>query len=362
MDLVAKWPADRRRALFEETAAHLNLRAVLIEKDFWVCWALARLFSLDGHTSLVFKGGTALSKVYGAIKRFSEDIDLSFDRSVFELDEAVAQANTVTQKDNILDEIDERAKAYLAGKLHPAFERAIRDELGQGDWTLKVQKGSSRHWDYLDFSYPLSLAKEDYGFAEYNTPIVRIELVARGEHWPEQPGLVRPYAADAFPHLFTKREANVHALAVERTFWEKATLLHREYHVADTKEPKPGLTRHYSDLAVLADTVHGQAALGRIDLLTTVAEHKAVYFREPAARYDTARPGTLRLVPPESRLKGLRSDYAKMQSMFFDAPLSFDAVMERIQTLESQINATAAAAEAAAGDDHNDDVNQDTAT
>jgi predicted nucleotidyltransferase component of viral defense system len=82
MDKVARLTADDRAALFNETGAALGLANMIIEKDFWVCWTLKRLFSLQGKDtpSLIFKGGTSLSKAYGAIRRFSEDIDLSFDR------------------------------------------------------------------------------------------------------------------------------------------------------------------------------------------------------------------------------------------------------------------------------------------
>jgi hypothetical protein len=342
MDAVAKWPADRRRVLFEETAARRNFSAFFIEKDFWVCWALKRLFSLEGHNTLVFKGGTALSKVFGAIMRFSEDIDLSFDRSVFKLDEVVAEAKTVTQADKALDEIDQRAKEYVERSLLPDLEQAMQGQLaGEHEWALKIVKGSSRHWDYLDFSYPLSLEKNDYGFSDYNSPVVRIELVARGEHWPAQAASVKSYAAEDFPELFATADATVRALAIERTFWEKATLLHREYHVADTKPQKPGLSRHYADLAALADTEYGAAALRHIELLTTVAEHKAVYFREPSAKYETARPGTLRIVPSNNRLDELRSDYAKMAQMFFGEPVAFATIVEQLRQLEEQINSLA---------------------
>ena len=67
-----------KRAYFEVAAANLNVMPQLVEKDFWVCWILKILFSLQGiGTHLTFKGGTSLSKCYNVIKRFSEDIDIS---------------------------------------------------------------------------------------------------------------------------------------------------------------------------------------------------------------------------------------------------------------------------------------------
>ena len=70
-------PADERRSYFQQAATRRNVSAVMLEKDFWVCWLLGVLFNSEFADSLVFKGGTSLSKVFGVIDRFSEDIDLS---------------------------------------------------------------------------------------------------------------------------------------------------------------------------------------------------------------------------------------------------------------------------------------------
>jgi hypothetical protein len=280
-----------------------------------------------------------LSKVYAAIRRFSEDIDLSFDRGAFALDGAVAEAKTPTQRERVLDQIDKRAKEYVATSLLPDLKTAMQAQLTDGGGHLTLDKGSSRHWDDLNFKYPLSLPPQQYGSADYTRPVVRMELVARGEHWPDRAGVVRAYAAQAFPRLFQNAETPVRALAAERTFWEKATLLHREYHVADSKPHKPGRSRHYADLAALAATPHGEEALRSLDLLTAVAEHKAVYFREPAARYDMAKPGTLRLSPPDATIEILRADYRRMAPMFFEAPPPFDSILQSLQRLEDRINA-----------------------
>jgi predicted nucleotidyltransferase component of viral defense system len=80
MTLAARMVAlspDRRALVFEQAAAGQAGQAVMLEKDFWVSWLLGLLFAdpeLGPH--LVFKGGTSLSKVFGVIDRFSEDIDL----------------------------------------------------------------------------------------------------------------------------------------------------------------------------------------------------------------------------------------------------------------------------------------------
>jgi hypothetical protein len=89
---------------------------------------------------------------------------------------------------------------------------------------------------------------------------------------------------------------------------------------------------------MMADSEHGIRALEQTDLLRAVAEHKAVFFKSGWARYDTARPGTLKLVPEAGRLSALKADYGKMPPMFFEAPPPFDEIMKRIASLERAIN------------------------
>jgi predicted nucleotidyltransferase component of viral defense system len=77
---VGKAPPKDREALFNETAAKKGISPEIVEKDFWVCWALLQVSRLTDLPRLIFKGGTSLSKAFGIIKRFSEDIDLVINR------------------------------------------------------------------------------------------------------------------------------------------------------------------------------------------------------------------------------------------------------------------------------------------
>jgi len=73
-------PAAERAQVFGETAERKDLADAIVEKDFWVCWVLMQLFSIEELSGrLLFKGGTSLSKIFHAINRFSEDIDLAID-------------------------------------------------------------------------------------------------------------------------------------------------------------------------------------------------------------------------------------------------------------------------------------------
>ncbi|MER8798684.1 nucleotidyl transferase AbiEii/AbiGii toxin family protein [Mesorhizobium sp. M0984] len=121
---------------------------------------------------------------------------------------------------------------------------------------------------------------------------------------------IRPYAADDFPDFFDDPDCTVTVLSARRTFWEKATALHAEAHRPDEIPTPQYFSRHYYDIAMLLETADGKAAATNFDLLEQVARHKAVFFRSGWANYDTARPGTLRLMPSEARQRDLRASIA----------------------------------------------------
>ena len=175
----------------------------------------------------------------------------------------------------------------------------------------------------------------------YITPRVKLEFGARGDPWPTEEKTIRPYAADDHPDFFENPDCTVTVLSARRTFWEKATALHAEAHRPKESPTPQYFSRHYYDIAMLLDTDDGKAATADLDLLKQVARHKAVFFRSGWASYDTARPGTLQLMPSEARLKDLRADYRAMAPMMFDEkPLSFDEILARIQKLQDTINAS----------------------
>ncbi|MCD1265363.1 nucleotidyl transferase AbiEii/AbiGii toxin family protein [Shinella sumterensis] len=344
MDRVALLPADDRAALFGETGALRGVANTIIEKDFWVCWTLKRLFRLQKQdaATLVFKGGTSLSKAFGAIRRFSEDIDLSFDRAELGYTgdrDPEKQGISKKQVNKLIEALVSDVERHIAEKLLPALRSAIVEQLGEpseGQWSLEIDANDAQT---VNFHYPPALSNSEYEGMAYITPRVKLELGARGDPWPTEQKIIHPYAAEDFPDFFKDPECTVTVLSAQRTFWEKATALHAEAHrPAETATPQY-FSRHYYDLAMLLDTEEGKAAAGDFDLLVTVAKHKATFFRSSWARYDTARPGTLRLMPAESRIKDLRADYRAMAPMMFDEkPLSFDDILAKIKKLQETIN------------------------
>lgn len=347
MNGFATRPANERAEVFVETSARRGIgRAAITEKDFWVCWTLAQLFGDFGPAStthdspaLLFKGGTSLSKAFGLIDRFSEDVDLTVDRQLL-LHENENPSDTGIsnhERRRRLDRVNQRCTEYVQNTIVP-FLRA-RDL----DWTggtVVIDKGDPQT---VLFNYPRSLRDADYGGSAYVSAIIRLEFGARGDLWPAVRAPVTPYAAEEYPDLFSNPTANVWALAAQRTFWEKATILHA---IACSGRTGGGerQSRHYADLARMMRTPAGEEALSHVSLLNDVALHKATFFASAPARYDLAKPGTLRLVPRTSLQGELKRDYSRMTEMFLQSPPSFEQIIEDLSKLEKRINGMATGA------------------
>jgi len=226
--------------------------------------------------------------------------------------------------------------------LNPRNARAPVREITAWD-RLKVNRDWLGFWfmvpamAFLIFflAYPLGLDVDLYGLGTYIRPVIRLEFGCRGDVWPSEQQSVQPYIADALPSMLAQPTAEVHVLRPERTFWEKATLLHAVFH---SRKIPPRLSRHHYDLACLYRHEFGRLAVKDLDLLASVVEHKKVFFREAAARYDLAKPGSLRVCPPDSQITEIRSDYRDMREMFFAEPPPFDTVMSDLRELEDRVN------------------------
>jgi hypothetical protein len=333
MDTFAKLTAAERKPYLEETASRRTSTNTAIEKDFWICWTLKHLFALTGIPELRFKGGTSLSKVFDLIERFSEDIDISLDRSALgftgERDLANPKLSNTKRKELDLElraAIEKEVKTNILPKLQKAFESI----LGKEGWTLAESTEPNEEMTLL-FNYPPA-----FEYKEYLRPSIKIEF-GRGDQQPSENISVTPYVAQEFPDIFPDPNAKVPVLKCERTFWEKLTLLHAENHRADLTKFKPRMSRHWSDIAIMSTTER----FTELDfaLLDVVIAFKKIYFPASWAHYDAAIPGTLLIVPHAALEKLLRDDYKQMREMFPRPPLSFEEIIERLQALQDRINA-----------------------
>jgi hypothetical protein len=330
--------ASEQALIIRETAAKRGLLPVMVEKDFWVSWTLAALFSHPQFgKQLVFKGGTSLSKVFGVIERFSEDIDLSVSPAFLGINEDLVESrNQATAR---MKELEAACIERVREQFLPELERIACEALGKPRTAMKwmaFEVDAVTKSPVVLFHYP---STEPSGFG-YLPRSVKMEFGSLTDQRPVGHHNIRPWLAEEFPKLFEDFQCELVALELERTFWEKATILHAEHHRIATTPMRDRFSRHYSDVAALARHAVTETALARDDLRQRVAEWKSLFFAAKWARYELARPGTFCLVPPEFRRSELEKDYHAMRDMFLTAPPSFENILETVRDLEKRINRT----------------------
>jgi hypothetical protein len=324
MNNVAVLPVDQRVELFSETAARKGINPAIIEKDFWVCWTLCRLFASENISKkILFKGGTSLSKVYHLIERFSEDIDLILSWTEITSEDPLGERSGKKQK--IFNEaLKQKGRQYIHDTLLPEINEAIGDlcRIDLSDDSPAV----------IHVRYPASFSED------YLRPEIRLEIGPRALWCPNATHSITPYAAEAFPDVFVVPQCQVNVVTAERTFWEKATILHHEAHrPAESIQPER-YSRHYYDMARMSQSAVKDSALQQIELLESVVHFKKLFFPRGWACYDMAVPGTFRLVPPDFRLPELKRDYEAMRIMIFGQVPDFAEIIEELSQLEQQIN------------------------
>jgi hypothetical protein len=325
MESVALLSSAERGELFSETAARKGMTPAVVEKDFWVCWTLGRLFAHpDLSRLLMFKGGTSLSKVFNLIERFSEDIDLILDwRGVVGENDPLAERSH-NKQDALNKTIDAKAVDYIGGELLAMVARAVDPVCRCAVATDDLHA--------LNVQYPAAFSDA------YLRPEVRLEIGPLAAWLPHESYRIKSYAAEVFPQLFKQADCAVQAIRAERTFWEKATILHHEANRPEGNPQPLRYSRHYYDLAMMAASSVKDAALTDLALLADVVAFKQRFYPRGWAHYGLATPGTFRLVPSGHVLSTLEKDYGQMRNMIFGRYPGFDMIMQALRTLETEIN------------------------
>ena len=328
---IAKASEQDRRVLFRNTAQQTGLHEAIIEKDFWVCLTLDHLFHHSPwKAAFTFKGGTSLSKCYGLIQRFSEDIDLILDWRVlgYGLYEPWAPRSN-TKQDQFNKEANKRAEQFLRDILLPSLRSEFGIILGM-EADLYIDPDDEQT---ICFRYPSIFKTESI------LQVIRLEIGALAAWTPSQPREIRPYSAECYRAAFQQANTVVLTAAAERTFWEKVTILHHEANRPEHLPMPSRYSRHYYDLYCIAHSESKAVAYEDLDLLGRVVEFKMKFYPRKWAQYELARPGTMKLCPPEYRYAALEEDYAVMQGMMLGECPSFADLMAFIRELEAEINA-----------------------
>ena len=297
-------------------------------------WTLHHLFSGPHAQHLVFKGGTSLSKAYDVIRRFSEDVDLTYDIRAIAPD-LIAKAESPwpasrSQEKKWSKAIRQRLAELVSGTLAPALSAALADE---GLPAVARAEGEQIFIDYEALSQGTG----------YVRPSVLLEFGARSTGEPNEP---RPVTCDAAPHLpeLDFPEATPQVMRPERTFWEKATAIH-VYCAQGSFRGGARFARHWHDVTRLDAAGFADRAAADRELALAVAAHKSIFFAESTpdgalVDYRSAVAGALTLAPSGDARQALAEDYRRMveDGLLLDDAEAFDALLEKCQALALKVN------------------------
>jgi hypothetical protein len=325
---------ERLEAL-DSAANTSGLLPHLLEKDIWVVWALRHLFAGPYADHLVFKGGTSLSKAYGVIRRFSEDVDLTYDIRAIAGD-LVGEADvplpaSKSQEKKWSKEIRARLSGWVSAEIVPR----LKQDLEQQGLSATVRSEDDKV--FIDYT-PLSTG------TGYVAPAVMLEFGARSTGEPSEPRVIR---CDASVHLqgIEFPTATPQVMCAERTFWEKATAIHVFCAQGEFRGGER-FARHWHDVTRLDAAGFADAAIADTALARAVADNKSVFFAERNLRgevidYHAAVSGGLQLVPEFGALAKLAADYQLMvdDGLFLDDAEPFGALLERCRAIQLKANA-----------------------
>jgi Nucleotidyl transferase AbiEii toxin, Type IV TA system len=192
-------------------------------RDWPARWALDALINgLGDGLRVLFKGGTSLSKAFGLIQRFSEDIDVTVFRDDLGIPASVDELAALSGKKRsaALDAIREACEAYINGPLAERLaticaETCARAGLGQGAITVKAD---AHNRQTLLLGYP-SVTPTD----AYIAKSVKIESGGKSALDPSSVWTITPYVDADVPGI-DLAVPGITVVDAERTFWDKVVI------------------------------------------------------------------------------------------------------------------------------------------
>lgn len=317
-----------KKAIFMEVADKVGLPAAAVEKDWWVVRALELVFKTEVGAHTVFKGGTSLSKAWGLIDRFSEDIDLALDRKFLGFKEEMTGSQ--------VKKLREHSFKYISENFYPLMKKSFKDA-GFSEVEIKLTEPTSNDQDPLiiEVNYPAVADK-----SEYLQPRVLIEIGSRSLMEPFSQRTLSSMVGEHFEGKpFADKDITIPTVNPERTFLEKIFLLHEEFQKTAEKIKVDRLSRHLYDLEKLMDTEFAGKALADKELYQHIVEHRRTITPLRGIDYDKHTPDKINHIPPANIIEEWKKDYKQMQeSMIYKESLPFDKLVERLEVLKKRIN------------------------
>jgi hypothetical protein len=316
-------PDSDRKDIYQEVANKRGLPPQAIEKDVWVTLMLRAVFSSEHAKHLVFKGGTSLSKGYGLINRFSEDVDLAVSRSLLGFGGNLSKGE--------IRKLRRACHSYVANE----FSDLLRGQLTRFGVSSSVYDFAVENTDVSDQD-PETLQVNFHSLFDSNPYLpsnIKIEVGGRSLMKPFTKVPIQSWVDTQFPALgFSELPFVVSAADPEKTFLEKLILLHEEFQKPKEKVRWLRMSRHLYDIGQIMMTKYGESAMLNTDLFECIIAHRRVFTPMKSTNYDVINIGSLDVIPPTEFIGRYRSDYQEMQSsMIHSRSDAFDELIGNIR-------------------------------
>ena len=321
---------EQKRTSLIQAGINSGIPAKAIEKDWWVTLMLKALFRTQYAKSLIFKGGTSLSKCWKLIERFSEDIDIALDPMVFGMEYNERPGS------GYLNRLKRRGCAFTSNELKEALNLELRN-LGVADGVVEILAGEIK--PEMKDKDPQELYVKYTSLFDPNPYLadeVKIEVSVRSKLEPFTEMPVNSLLNEFFPNdAYSSEPFNIQVVEPHKTFLEKAFLLHEEFYKKDnTKIRTDRMSRHYYDLERMMDTETSNKALTDQPLYTAIILHRSYYNKFKDLDYQLLNTSFIDFYPPEEFIDEYKQDYAVMrENMIHGSSLDPSQLFERIKLL-----------------------------
>ena len=298
-----------------------------VEKDWWVVQTLTIVFNMNVGEHLVFKGGTSLSKSWGIINRFSEDVDLAVNRVFLGDFKGALKKRKITK-------LRKASSAYIVDDFAPALQHEF-NKLGMGHVKINVIETTQSDQDpkLVEIHYPPAVE-----YPEYIKPRVLLEIGCRSLIEPKTDKEIISLIDSSFPEAsFAQRSVLIPSVNPERTFLEKIFLLHEEFQKPEPRSER--MSRHLYDLHKLIQITQCKEGLYNKELYETIVNHRIQFTRLQEVDYEKHAPKHIDFLPPEKVIKAYEKDYKDMNENMIneDAP-NFEELLTDLRKLKEEIN------------------------
>lgn len=324
MSIWFQYDKDEKLVMLQHTAAAKKVVEQAVEKDWWVCAVLMALSKTSLANYLQFKGGTSLSKSWGLINRFSEDIDLAISRSFFCLPEETKQQ---------LAKIRRKAFRYIKDTLINELNESLSSN-GISDYEIKlVTKNSSDMITTVEVKYNSILTT----VIDYILPVVKVEFSAMSLDEPNSEQEITTLVHSKYTEIDNEINCVFKSVLPERTFLEKIFLLHEEYQKDNPRTER--MSRHLYDLEKMMDSPYAELALQNTELYKSIITHRQKFNNIQDIDYRSHYPDSIQICPPEKFRSDWKSDYEKLRESFIydKSKKTFDELIARISELTDKI-------------------------